>query len=251
MPKTSTTSAQVSSPPSTVNSANDVGNSDGNSIVRKIGFALLWIGFSLYAFTLAPPAQPDTLEVITRLSTGQWDGLNPAVIALFNLMGIWPMIYACLALIDGPGQKIPAWPFVAGSFALGAFAFLPYLALRDANPNFAAPKTKLLQLVDSPWTGRAIALGSLVLLSYGLLNGNWSDFAQQWRSNQFIHVMSLDFCMLCAVVAPLLKDDMAKRNLDNPALFWAATLVPLLGIAFYLAIRPPLAGVKQEESEPA
>lgn len=211
-----------------------------NTGTRNIGFALLWLGFILYAFFLAPPALPDTLETILQLSSGQWDGLNPAIVALFNLMGIWPMIYACLALIDGPGQKLPAWPFVAGSFALGAFALLPYLALRESNPTFEAPKTKLFNLLDSVWTGRVIALGSLVLLGYGVLNGDWADFAQQWRTSQFIHVMSLDFCMLCAVVGALLKDDMAKRNLNNPALFWAATLIPLLGVSFYLSIRPPL-----------
>lgn len=219
-----------------------------NKMTQKIGFSLLWLGFSVYAFTLAPPSQPDTLDLIVRLSSGQWDGINPAIIALFNLMGIWPMVYACLALIDGMGQKVPAWPFVAVSFAVGAFAILPYLALRDgeappkevSNPTFKGSKTKLLSIVDSPWTGRALALGSLVLLGYGLIYGDWSDFAQQWQTSQFIHVMSLDFCTLCLIVSPLVKDDMARRDLHNSTLFWVATLVPLLGVVFYLSVRPPL-----------
>ncbi len=206
----------------------------------KIGFALLWLGFSLYAFALAPPAQPDTLDLIVRLSSGQWDGINPTIVALFNLMGIWPMVYACLALIDGAGQKISAWPFVAVSFAVGAFALLPYLALREPNPTFEGPKTRLLSLVDSRWTGRVLALGSVVLLGYGLLNGDWSDFAQQWQTSQFIHVMSLDFCMLSAVVSPLVRNDMAKRNFHNPTLFWVAALIPLLGVVLYLSVRPSL-----------
>ncbi len=217
-------------------------------MIRKIVFTLLWLGFSLYAFTLAPSQQPDTFDLIVRLASGQWNGINPAIVALFNLMGIWPMIYACLALIDGANQKIAAWPFVVVSFGVGAFALLPYLALREPNPTFDVRKTLLLKLVDSVWTGRAIALASLVLLIYGITNGNWNDFARQWQTSQFIHVMSLDFCMLCAVVSPLLKDDMAKRGLDSPALFWTATLIPLLGIAFYLSIRPPL---KATESQSA
>lgn len=208
--------------------------------LRKLGFALLWLGFSLYAFVFAPPTQPDTLDTIIKLSSGQWSDLNPAIVALFNLMGIWPMVYACLMLIDGVGQKIPAWPFVTASFGVGAFALLPYLALREPNDTFEGEKTKLLKVVDSPWVGRAIMLGSLVLLSYGLFNGDWRDFAQQWQTSQFIHVMSLDFCMLCAVVSPLVKDDMAKRDMDSSALFWVATLIPLLGVAFYLSVRSPL-----------
>ena len=39
-------------------------------------------------------------------------------------MGIWPMVYACVALIDGQGQRVLAWPFAVASFAVGAFALL-------------------------------------------------------------------------------------------------------------------------------
>lgn len=215
--------------------------------IKNIAFALLWLGFSVYAFTLAPPAQPDTLDLILQLSSGQWEGLNPLIVALFNLMGVWPMIYACLALLDGPGQKISAWPFVALSFGIGAFALLPYLALREPNPTFAGEKTALLKVVDSPWTGRFLLLGALAMVGYGLADGHWAangaDFIQQWRSSQFIHVMSLDFCMLCAVVSPLLKDDMARRNLERPWLYWMGVLVPLFGILIYLSVRLPLASL--------
>ena len=213
-------------------------------MIRKIGFALIWLGFSLYAFTLAPPAQPDTLDLIVKLSTGQWDGINPIIVSLFNLMGIWPMIYACLVLIDGVGQKVLAWPFVAASFGVGAFAILPYLALRDRNPTFTTTKSRLLSLLDSPWTGRLLAVGAIALLSYALLNGNlnanWSDFLYQWKTSQFIHVMSLDFCVLSVIFAPLLADDMTKRGFQNATFFWIAVLVPLLGLLLYLSVRPSL-----------
>lgn len=206
----------------------------------RIGFAILWLSFVIYAFAFAPPSQPDTFELITQLSSGQWEGINPTIVALFNLMGIWPMIYACLALIDGADQNIPAWPFVVSSFAVGAFALLPYLALRQPHTTFTGSKSTLLNLVDSPWVGRLLAAGSIALLGYGLLEGDWSNFIAQWQTSRFINVMSLDFCVLCAIVAPLLKDDMAKRKINSPILFGIATLVPLLGIVFYLSVRPPL-----------
>ena len=53
------------------------------------------------------------------------------VVVLFNLMGLWPVVYASLALSDGRDQAVSAWPFVVGSFGLGAFALMPYLALRE------------------------------------------------------------------------------------------------------------------------
>ncbi|NEP15930.1 MAG: DUF2834 domain-containing protein [Leptolyngbya sp. SIO4C1] len=208
--------------------------------MRRIFLALLWIGFVIYAFGFAPPAQPDTLALIQQLSTGQWAAINPAVVALFNLMGVWPMIYACLVLIDGRAQSVPAWPFVALSFGVGAFALLPYLVLRTANSASVGGKDWLLKLVDARLTGIGIAIAALILLAYGLLAGDWSDFLQQWRTSRFIHVMSLDFCLLCLLPPTLLGDDMARRGLNSPAVFWAAALVPLLGPAVYLALRPPL-----------
>ncbi|MEM6448981.1 MAG: DUF2834 domain-containing protein [Cyanobacteria bacterium P01_D01_bin.105] len=231
--------------------------------LNNAAFAFLWLGFVLYAFTLSPPAQPDTFDLIVKLSSGQWEGLNPLVVTLFNLMGIWPMVYACLALIDGKDQSISAWPFVAFSFGVGAFALLPYLALRVHHPinhlgeknlaqkNLAqksslavGEKDPLLKVVDSPWTGRLLLLGALALVGYGVADGHWmaneADFAQQWQTSQFIHVMSLDFCMLCAVVSPLIKSDMAKRGMENSLLYWMGALVPLFGVLVYLSVRSPL-----------
>jgi len=206
---------------------------------KKLGFWLLWGGTIAYAFLLAPPNQPDTLTLIQKLSTGDWEGINPLIIALFNIMGVWPMIYSCLLLIDGRMQKIPAWPFVVGAFGVGAFALLPYLALRHPNPNFSGSKTALLKLLDSRWTGVVLALGTIALVSYGAIAGDWNDFVAQWQTSRFIHVMSLDFCLLCLLFPTVLGDDMARRGLQDPRIFWAASL-PLLGPVIYLALRPPL-----------
>lgn len=215
---------------------------------RKLGFGLLWVGVAIYAFFLAPPNQPDTFELIKNLSTGNWDGINPLIIALFNIMGIWPMIYSALLFIDGREQKIPAWPFVTGSFGVGAFALLPYLALRQPNPQFTGSKGIFLKVIDSRWLGIALLLGTSVLLGFGLLKGDWADFIEQWQSNRFIHVMSLDFCLLCLLFPSLLGDDMARRGLKNSPLFWVVTLLPLVGPLLYLCLRPSLLESEQEES---
>jgi hypothetical protein len=203
-------------------------------------FWMLWAIFIGYAIGFAPPEQGNTVDLIQRLSSGQWDGINPAIVALFNIMGIWPVIYACLALADGRRQPFPAWPFVVASFAVGAFALLPYLGLRVPNPSFSGDKGKLLRWLDSRWTGRAIAVGAIGLLLYGLTMGNWADFVTQWQTSPFIHVMSLDFCVLCGLVPALLGDDMARRGLQSKWVFWAVSLIPLVGISVYLSLRPPL-----------
>ncbi|HAA33060.1 MAG TPA: DUF2834 domain-containing protein [Cyanobacteria bacterium UBA8553] len=213
---------------------------------RKVGFWLLWVGFVAYAFLLAPPDQPDTVELIKNLSIGKWEGINPLIVALFNIMGIWPLIYACLVFIDGREQKIPAWMFASASFGVGAFALMPYLALRQPNQEFTGSKNIFLKLLDSRWLGVALTVGTLGLLSFGLLKGDWGNFIEQWQTSRFIHVMSLDFCLLCLLFPALLGDDMARRGLKNSQLFWVVALIPLIGPLLYLCLRPPLPDSKQE-----
>ncbi len=209
-------------------------------MAKKLIFGLLWIGFVSYAFLLAPPDRPDTFELIKNLSIGNWQGINPLVISLFNLMGVLPAIYACVLLGDGRGQKIKSSPFVFGSFAVGAFALLPYLALRHSNPDFTGEKDLLLKIFDSRLTGIILTIAAVILLFFGLSQGNWTDFIQQWQTSRFIHVMSLDFCLLCLLFPTILSDDLARRNVKNSAVFWIVSLIPLFGALAYLCLRPPL-----------
>lgn len=207
---------------------------------KKIGFWLLWLGFITYAFVFAPPNQPDTLELITNLSTGKWEGINPLIVCLFNIMGVLPLIYSCLLFIDGRGQKIPAWIFATVSMGVGAFALLPYLALRQPNPTFPGPKNAFIKLLDARLTGVVLSIGAIALVAYGIGKGDWADFIQQWQTSRFIHVMSLDFCLLCGLFPALLGDDMARRGMNNSAIFWLTALIPLFGALAYLCVRSPL-----------
>ncbi|MCT7950438.1 DUF2834 domain-containing protein [Ancylothrix sp. C2] len=209
---------------------------------RKNLFWVLWLGVIIYAFFLAPPDNyEETFELIKRLSTGQIEGINPLIVSLFNIMGVWPMIYGCVLFFDGRGQKVPAWPFAALSFGVGAFSLLPYLALREPNPEFTGQKNLFLKILDSKITAILLLLGSAGLVAWGLINGDWADFFVQWQNKRFIHVMSLDFCLLCLLFPAVLGDDMARRNLKNPTLFWVVSLIPLLGPAAYLCLRGPVA----------
>ncbi|MBO9998725.1 MAG: DUF2834 domain-containing protein [Cyanobacteria bacterium SID2] len=216
-------------------------------MIRKLFFGGLWLIGILYAFRFAPPDRPETLDLIIDLSSGNWAGINPIVIALFNLMGVLPFAYGCLLFADGRGQKIGAWPFAAASFGVGAFAILPYLALRQPNPHFTGEKNAVLKFWDSRILGVVLTLVSIVCLVYGFTQGDWADFVTQWQTSRFIHVMSLDFCMLCLLVPTLLDDDMARRELHDRSTFWLAAFVPLLGLLVYLCLRPPL----PETAEPA
>jgi hypothetical protein len=207
---------------------------------QKIVLAILWLGFIVYAFFFAPPNQPDTFELITKMSLGEWQGINPLIISLFNLMGIWPAVYACVLFADGRGQRLRAFPFVLGSFAVGAFILLPYLIFRHPNPQFSGSKDWLLKIWDSRITAIVLLIGALTLMIFGFSQGNWQDFIQQWKSDRFIHVMSLDFCLLSLLFPLLVQDDLSRRGMKKSLLFTGISAFPLLGPLFYLSLRTHL-----------
>lgn len=207
---------------------------------QQIGLSLVWFSFIIYAFFFAPDQGRDTLNLILNLSQGKLEGINPLIVALFNIMGVLPAMYGCFLFVDGRGQKIPAWIFATGTFFLGAFALLPYLIFRKENPTFTGKKDWFLKLQDSRILGIILLITILVLLIYGFSQGNWSDFIIQWKVDKFIHVMSLDFCLLSLLFPVLLKDDLKRRNIYSDSLFWTISLIPLLGVAFYLCFRPSL-----------
>ena len=208
---------------------------------RKITIGSLWLGFIIYVLLLAPPLHlQETLTLLKNLLTLQWADINPIILSLFALVGIWLQIYSCLLFIDGRMQKLPFWPFALASVGSGVIGLMPYLALREENQQFSGQKDAFLKLLDSRSTGIVLALFTLGLLAFGLLAGDWFDFMQQFQSDRFINGMSLAFCLFCLLFPSVLSDDMARRGFNNPQVFWAVALVPLLGPLAYLCVRPPL-----------
>ncbi|MFN4280353.1 DUF2834 domain-containing protein [Thermosynechococcus sp.] len=205
----------------------------------RVFFAVLWLGLIVYSFGFAPPDQPQTLTLIQRLATGDWQGINPLIVSLFNLMGVWPLIYTALLTVDGREQRFPAWPFAALSFAVGAFALLPYFVLRQPAPLFTGELNTGIRLWESRITAIGICLLALAFLGYGLVAGDWADFWQQWQTSRFIHVMTLDFCLLSLLFPFLLIDDWRRRGIEKSPWRWWSFL-PLLGALGYLLLRPPL-----------
>jgi hypothetical protein len=146
-------------------------NSVNPTLLRSLLLAGLWIAFVTYSFGFAPPDSPDTMDLIVRLSSGKFDGVNPLVVNLFNIMGVLPLMYCCLLYSDGRGQKLPAWAFSAGSFGLGAFALLPYLIFRRDNPTFIGPKNWIIKLWDSKITASLIGGWGIDVIVFGINSG--------------------------------------------------------------------------------
>ncbi|MFM1841344.1 MAG: hypothetical protein RLZZ490_75 [Cyanobacteriota bacterium] len=208
--------------------------------LRRFILIALWLGLLIFAFGWSPPMDSNTVELIKRLSLGQWQGINPVIIALFNLMGVWPFIFGAVILVDGHGQKIPAWPFLVGSFFLGAFMILPYLILREPNARVVEDPPQGLGFWESPWLGRCLFLVAIACVGGAIGWGDWQEFGQQWQQSQFIAVMSSDFLCLCLVFPFIAADDLRRRHIFSGLNLGIICALPLFGPLLYLSRRPPL-----------
>lgn len=213
-------------------------------MLRKIGLWSVWVGFIAYILLLSPPLHlPETISLLVKILTFQWGDVNAVILSLFSLIGVWIAIYSCLLFFDGRMQKIPFWVFAIASLGSGVIGLIPYLALREANQEFTGEKNSFLKLLDSHSTGIAISIFTTLVVAYGLIVGDWTNYIQQFQSDRFVHGMSLAFCLFSLLFPTVLGDDMARRGwLSNSQLFWAIALIPLFGSLLYLCIRPSLRG---------
>lgn len=217
--------------------------------MTRIALWLVWVGFIVYALFLAPPLHLDqTLTLLKNILTLQLTEINPIIVSLFSLVGIWIFIYSGVLFIDGRMQKIPFWPFAIASLGSGVLGLLPYLATRQSNQEFSGQKNALLRFLDSRLYGIMLTLSTLFILGYGLAFGNWSDFVEQFLGDRFINGMSLALVLFYLVFPTVVGDDMARRRWNQPQVFLAVVFVPLLGSLAYLCLRPPiLSSTNREE----
>jgi hypothetical protein len=106
----------------------------------KMFLWLLWAIFIAYTLLLAPLDRPGTLTVIEKMLKLQLEGINPYLVTVFALMGVWPMVYACLLFIDERTQNISAGPAFIASNGAGIIGLIPYLLLASPSHNFPAAK---------------------------------------------------------------------------------------------------------------
>ncbi|KAF2292475.1 hypothetical protein GH714_023249 [Hevea brasiliensis] len=110
-------------------------------------------------------------------------------------------------------SKIPVWPFLVLSCFGGAYGLLPYFVLWRPPP----PPVEESEL------------------------GKWPLNFLESKLTAGIHIMSLDFTLLSAFAPFWVYNDMTARKwFDKGSWLLPISLVPLLGPALYLVLRPSL-----------
>jgi hypothetical protein len=222
------------------------------STTALVGLAL-WAAFLAYATLLSPNQTPTRDEIFVLKLCGLGDPgsapVNAVFTALWAAMGAWPALYAALLIPAGRSKSgLPAWPFVTGSFALGAFALLPYFALHTPGAAAAAsppPAADLegvkgagLRLLES--RGLALFLCGVAAFALGSAAAAgpaaWVAYGQLFDESRLVHVTTLDFITLTACSWSWVGNDARARGVVGGAPAWAG--VPLLGPAAWLLVRP-------------
>nr|DAD23689.1 TPA_asm: hypothetical protein HUJ06_025152 [Nelumbo nucifera] len=222
---------------------------DWTTSILLFGF---WIGLMYYVFMLTPNQTPSRdmyfLKKLLYLKGDDGFRMNEVLVSLWNIMGLWPLVYTMLLVPSGRStrSKIPVWPFLVFSIFGGAYALLPYFVLWRPPPP-PVEEAELgrwpLNFLESKITSLILFSAGLGLIAYaGLASGDvWKEFYQYLRESKLVHVTCLDFTLLSTFAPFWVYNDMTARKwTDKGSWILPLALVPFLGPALYLILRPSL-----------
>ncbi|XP_075488308.1 uncharacterized protein LOC142527408 isoform X1 [Primulina tabacum] len=233
----------------------DGGNGSGEDRDWTTSFLLFafWGGLMYYVFFLAPNQTPATdsyfLKKLLNLEGDDGFKMNEVLVALWYIMGLWPLVYSMLLLPTARSSsrsKIPLWPFLILSCFGGAYLLIPYFVLwRPPAPEVEESEIRRwpLNFLESKLTAGLTFTAGLAIIVYAMLSGGdvWKEFYQYFRGSKFIHITGIDFSLLSAFAPFWVYNDMTARKWDGKrSWLLPLSLIPFLGPALYLLLRPSL-----------
>lgn len=130
------------------------------------------------------------------LLTGEWGGVDPLVLAVFNSLGIFPLVFLTI-LLRNDRYRWPAWPFALVSMGAGAFALLPYFSFGDKGNerSIRTPRWLLSFFRSNFWLyillATFLANGLLLLQGFSL-----AAYGELFRTSSLVSVMTVDWFVL-------------------------------------------------------
>ncbi len=204
--------------------------------IFRILLALTWLILLIYSFILAPVPYENGMALV-EMAKGNITDKDPLLVSVFNLMGVIPMMMAVLMLPIGRVRKLPSWPFVVLSFMSGAFALLPYFIFGPGKRKDSKKGGRFLKVLGGRIVSVSILAMIILLLMFGLILGNPSDYWRLFLNDRSVHIMTFDFIILLLLLPMAVFFNgkySGKKSIDIPILSIA---IPLIGPAFYLVHR--------------
>ncbi|XP_073122962.1 uncharacterized protein [Henckelia pumila] len=232
----------------------DAGGGSGEERDWTTSFLLFafWGGLMYYVFFLAPNQTPATdsyfLKKLLNLDGDDGFKMNEVLVALWYIMGLWPLVYSMLLLPTARSSrsKIPLWPFLILSCFGGAYILIPYFVLwKPPAPEVEESEIRRwpLNFLESKLTAGLTFTAGLAIIVYAILSGGdvWKEFYQYFGGSKFINITTIDFSLLSAFAPFWVYNDMTARKWDDKSSWLLPlSLIPFLGPALYLLLRPSL-----------
>ena len=192
--------------------------------MTRVAVTVVWLLLVLEALWLAPPPRPDQSAWLWALIVGDWDQMEPWVVALFQLMGAWPLAMAAVLATQMRRRPIPLWPFALACMGLGAFVLLPGIAIGGASRTSPG----WVRVLRHPILLGILALITLTLVGVAAVVGDPAAYTHAFQTEQFVHVMTLDFVALWITSVIMAREEGGR---------WWLCAVPLLGALAWAATR--------------
>ncbi|PXF47125.1 hypothetical protein BWQ96_03067 [Gracilariopsis chorda] len=177
--------------------------------------------------------------------------LHPMLEGIFHVIVAWALLLLGFVSEDNPPRKssLPAQPFLIATAFLTNIFYLPYLILR-AKPtdNLLPPSTALQELGESIYLpifslsvlGASAVWAVFARPEFGDLMTRFSSFKHIFSSNILAYSFGVDVLTFSLFQSWLVRDDANRRTWRSESMKRTAiqsTLVPFLGLAFYLIQR--------------
>jgi hypothetical protein len=195
----------------------------------RIFLFIVWVAFIGYAYFLAPGLRGVNDVILQDLLRFQSN--EPAILIVFSLLGVFPIAFA-LMLLRADRYSIPAWPFVIGSFGLGAFALLPYFIFVSDRPRRKnRTPAFLFYFVIHRIVILIVMVLAIFLMTIAGLQGNWHAYIDAFWQSHLVHVMTIDFVVLTVLSMLVIYRD--REFLYPSRLIPLIGLIPIVGLLIY------------------
>ena len=212
-------------------------NSTSNELKNQQRMKFLVLSFLLVCFvviilTFQLPSDEE-LILINDLIFFQYTTLEPLLIIVFYLMGIWPVVQATLLYGDGNEKRIPDWPFLLLSFFTGAYILSVYILMRESR-KAKKYQNSLTKLFDSTSWGICLVILTITLFIMGILLGDPQGYIELFQKYLFVRVMTIDFLLFTMITPITIYIHSVNNSIEVSPFVLVLGMIPILGALYYI-----------------
>ena len=173
------------------------------------------------------------LTLINDLIFFQYTKLEPLLIIVFYLMGIWLAVQVTLLYGDGKEIRIPDWPFLLLSFFTGAYVLSVYILLRESK-KAKKYQNRLTQLFDSTSWGICLVILTITLFIMGILLGDPQMYIELFQKYLFVRVITIDFLLFTMITPITIYIHSVNNSIEVSPFVLVLGMIPILGALYYI-----------------